>query len=285
MYEKTTSWLIKNHAARQIPWSLGYRIYRKHFISQALADSELMSKFQQFQPVPSGYGLGLDERCVEYPWLLAQLDVQPERILDAGSTLNNKFILEQPIWQGKKLHILTLAPEKHCYWTRSISYLFEDLRHIPIQDNYYDTVVCISTLEHIGLDNRQFTSSDTYEEDSPDEFVLAIREMRRVLKPSGRLLLTVPFGRYQNLGTQQVFDEKLLEQTIAAFEPGEVTRTFFSYTKQGWQIADVSECKECEYVEWIMLPVERRSAQFPMQPDGATAARAVACIELEKPKC
>ena len=285
MYDKATIWLTKNYfAVRPIPWSIGYRGYRKHFISQALANPELMSKFRQFQPLPPDYGFALDERCVEYPWLFAQLDTQPECILDAGSILNNKFLLEQPIWQQKKLHILTLAPEKQCHWNRCISYLFEDLRHIPIQDNYYDTVACISTLEHIGLDNRQFTSADSYEENAPTDFLLAVREMRRVLKPSGHLLLTVPFGKYQNIGTQQVFNENLLEQTIAAFEPGEVTRTFFSYTKDGWQFADVSECKECEYVDWIMLPTEQRSAQFPMQPDGATAARAVACVKLQKPK-
>ena len=109
-----------------------------------------------------------------------------------------------------------------------------------------------------------------------------MREMRRVLKRSGRLFLTVPFGKNRGLGTQRVFNEDLLEQAIAAFEPKEVVRTFYRYTQQGWRVSDIGECKDCEYVEWNMLPAERRSAQFQRQPDGATAARAVACIVLEK---
>ena len=109
-----------------------------------------------------------------------------------------------------------------------------------------------------------------------------MREMCRVLKPFGRLLLTVPVGRYRDLGTQQVFDEDLLEQAIAAFAPKEVIRTFFRYTRQGWQFADIGDCQDCEYVDWIALPAERRPPKFPMQPDGATAARGVACIKLEK---
>jgi SAM-dependent methyltransferase len=284
MREKATNLIVKHYLkSGQIPWSPGYSVYRQHFIGQTLENLDLMSKFKGGEPLPDGYGFALDERCVEYPWLFAQFDTQPERILDAGSALNHAFLLDRPIWTGKKLHILTLAPETQCYWERGISYLFEDLRQIPVRDNYYDTVVCISTLEHVGFDNRQFTGAGTCEENRPEDFVLAVREMRRTLKPSGRLLLTVPFGRYRNMGTQQVFDGDLLEEAIAAFQPAGVTRTFFCYTEQGWQFAAVSECKEKEYVDWIMLPADRRSSQFPKQPDGAAAARAVACVKLEKP--
>ena len=283
MRDKFARLLVDQYlTGRQPPWSFGYILYRRDFIFQTLSDSDVMSKFQTSQPLPPGYGFGLDERCVEYPWLFAQLDAQPERVLDAGSTLNHAFILDQPIWKSKQLHILTLAPENHCYWDRGISYLFEDLRQIPIRDNFYDTVVCISTLEHIGADNRRFTREGTCEESRPGDFVLAMREMCRVLKPFGQLFLTVPFGRYRDLGTQKVFDEDLLEQAIAAFEPKEVTQTFFRYTRQSWQFADIGDCQDCEYVDWIALPAEHRPPQFPMQPDGATAARVVACIKLEK---
>ena len=283
MRDKFARLLIDQYLmGKQPSWSLGYDLYRRDFISQMLSDSDVMSRFQTSQPLPPGYGIGLDERCVEYPWLFAQLGAQPERVLDVGSTLNHAFILDHPIWQSKRLHILNLAPENYCYWDLGISYLFEDLRQIPILDNYYDTVVCISTLEHIGAENDRFTRAKTCEENRTGDFVLGMREMYRVLKPFGQLFLTVPFGRYRDLGTQRVFDENLLEQAISAFESKDVIRDFFRYTQQGWQYADKGECKDCEYVDWLMLPVERRPTQFPMQPDGATAARAVACIKLKK---
>jgi SAM-dependent methyltransferase len=269
-------------AGEHPPWSSGYILYRRQFISQVLSSPEAMSPFRTGQLLPPGYGFGLDERCVEYPWLLAQLDPQPERILDAGAILNHAFVLDQPIWQRKRIHMLTLAPEDYCYWDRGISYLFEDLRQIPIRDGFYDTIVCVSTLEHIGADHRIFTRSGTYPERVSGDFVPALREMHRVLKPSGRLFFSVPFGRYRDLGTQRVFDEGLLEQAIAAFGPQEVSRTFFRYSQQGWQYAHIGECKNCQYVDWVVLLPEHRSAQFPGQPDGATAARAVACVELKK---
>jgi hypothetical protein len=114
------------------------------------------------------------------------------------------------------------------------------------------------------------------------DYVTALNEMCRVLKPSGRLLFSVPFGRYRDLGTQQVFDEGLLKQAVSAFGPGGATRTFFRYSQQGWQVSDVDGCRDSEYVDWVVLPPEQRPAQFPRQPDGATAARAVACVELRK---
>jgi hypothetical protein len=138
------------------PWSPGYILYGRQFISQMLSSADVMSRFRTGQPLPPGYGFGLSERCVEYPWLFAQLDARPERILDAGAGLNHAFILDQPLWQSKRLHILTLAPEDYCYWDRGISYLFEDLRQLPIRDAFYDTIICISTLEHVGADNRIF---------------------------------------------------------------------------------------------------------------------------------
>ncbi len=275
--------LIKQyHAHGSIPWTEGYLLYREQFISETLRNPDLLSMFRLCRPLPAGYGLALDERCVEYPWLFSRLEANPARILDAGSALNHKFLLDNPVWQFKKMHILTLAPETSCFWDRGISYLFEDLRNIPVRDNFYDMVICISTVEHIGFDNRAFTGDGTIGENNPDGFIAAMREMRRVLKSKGQLLLTVPFGRYRNIGTQQVFNKDLLEKTIAAFGPGEVSKTFFAYSGEGWQFADVHKCSECDYVDWIMLPSNLRPQEFPVQPDGAAAARAVACVRLEK---
>lgn len=281
--DKVRKLILNNYLANgQIPWSYGYLVYRQKVIDETLSNSELILAFKNHQLLPSKYGYGLDERCVEYIWIFAQLDDELELILDAGSTLNHEFILEKSVWQNKKIHILTLAPEFNCYWQKGISYLFEDLRNIPIKDNYYDKIICVSTLEHIGLDNRQFTKKNIDNESKNNDFLLAVKEMYRILKPSGNLLLTVPFGKYCNMNTQQVFDPPLLEEVIKVFNPSEVKMTFFSYNKQGWKLSSISECQDAEYVDWIMLPDEKRPRQFPIQPDNAAAARAVACVKLVK---
>lgn len=52
-------------------------------------------------------------------------------------------------------------------------HLICDLAHIPLPEGCFDWVICNSVLEHV------------------DEDVLALQEMRRVLKPQGALFLTV----------------------------------------------------------------------------------------------
>ena len=120
--------------------------------------------------------------------------------MDAGSALNHDYILEHPIFEKKKLHILTLAPEANCFWKRGVSYLFEDLRNIPTRDSSYDTIVCLSTLEHVGCDNTWYSGQTVHRERHSEDFVIAMQELSRVLKPGGRLFLTVPFGSHRHFG-------------------------------------------------------------------------------------
>lgn len=275
----------QNMGSGIVPWSPGYELHRSNFVTQVLVDEPLLKRFRCGDTLPPGYGVGIDERCIEYPWLLTHLENKMEVLLDAGSTLNHDFILEDPVLQGKVIHILTLAPESNCFWQKSISYLFCDLRDIFVRDAYYDSIACLSTLEHVGCDNKLFTQREVDNEHRSDDFVLAIQELARVLKPGGRLFLTVPFGTYQHFGFQQVFNKELLSRAIAAFgEVTEVVQTFYRYTAGGWNVADVADCTESEYVEWIA-----RAWQFnkwpnplPVEPDMAAAARAVACVEFVK---
>src|SRR6185369_11734557 len=117
-------------------------------------------------------GVGIDERCVEYPWLVSRLSREPETMLDAGSALNHAFLLDLPQLSTKKLHILTLAPERNCFFQRGIGYLYEDLRRLPLRSELYDCVACISTLEHVGCDNTAYTGGAEHgAEQDPDAFV------------------------------------------------------------------------------------------------------------------
>src|SRR5262249_39364081 len=154
-----------------VPWSDGYDEAKEQFLHEVLASDELMHLFASAGPLPDAFGLGFDERCVEYPWLLTHMPPGPLRVLDAGSTLNHEFFLNRGVIAEKKLHILTLAPEEKCFWERGISYLFEDLREVPVRSEYYDVVACISTLEHVGCDNTFYTKNpNDHRENRPDDF-------------------------------------------------------------------------------------------------------------------
>jgi SAM-dependent methyltransferase len=266
-----------------IPWSAGYEVHKTRFIASALADATLARRFRDGEPLPHGYGVGLDERCVEYPWALARLSDRRETLLDAGSTLNHVFVLDQPVLQRKQVHILTLAPEAACFWTRGVSYVFGDLRSVPIRDSFYDVCLCLSTLEHIGCDNTAYTGEIAHREERPDDFILAMTELRRVLKPGGVLLLTVPFGRARDYGTFRQFDRALLSRAVdCAGGWSARSEAFYRYTPAGWTPSSVGECAGSEYVDWVARPREAWPDPLPVEADRAAAARAVACLQLVK---
>ena len=283
---KTNEQILQEYLKNgRIPWSSGYGLYHTELIAQVLSDDSLLEGFRNSQPLPDDYGIGIDERCIEYPWLVSHLPVEAECVLDAGSVLNYDVILNHPIFDNKKLHILTLAPEGNCFWQKGVSYLYDDLRDIPIRDDYYDAIVCLSTLEHIGCDNILYTQDESYRENQSDDFVLAMKELRRVLKLGGALFLSVPFGIHRYFGTFQQFDRKLLSRAVEAFgSASQVTETFYRYTANGWQLTTAEDCAECEYVEWVANAWQHPQlpSPIPVETDLAAAARAVACVHLVK---
>ena len=274
---------IREKCSETIPvaWSNTYHAYKEKFIKNAI-DKEIMKISRH---LPNDYGVGIDERCIEYPWLMANFPEQSEKVLDAGSALNHEYLLDQPVWQGKLLHILTLAPEGQAFWKKGISYLYSDLRDIPTRDSHYDVVVCLSTLEHIGFDNSLYTGRQDFHENPHEEFILVMQEIHRVLKPGGTLLLSVPFGKYQDYGIFQQFDDHLLGRAIEAFgNAKEVSRYFYKYTAKGWNSTTAEDCADSEYVEWIAKSWKRGRlpSSLPVEPDRAAAARAVACVKIVK---
>jgi SAM-dependent methyltransferase len=187
------------------PWTLGYYTAKKKAISRGIDDRLLMDS----AALPKGYGAFIDERVVEYPWVFAQLPKNPGRLLDAGSALNHDFLLDRAPLSGAQLTVMTLAPEKRCFWNRGISYLYGDLREPHFPDACFDVVVSVSTIEHIGLDNTMLYTGDHTKQETDDlGYVPAIEQFRRVLKPGGVCLVTVPFGRRGTHGWYQVFDER-----------------------------------------------------------------------------
>ena len=268
-----------------IPYSRGYRVYRKKLIIDSINNEKMLYCFRHRELLPQGYGIGIDERCVEYPWLISQLENRPEALLDAGSALNYDFLLDLPVFQSKLIHILTLAPEEECFWQKSVSYLYHDIRNMPIRDNYYDIIACISTLEHIGCDNRNFTGQHSDYEHQPEDYLGAIQELCRVSKPGGSLFITVPFGIYCHIGNQQQFDREMLSKVVEVMKKlGEVKENFFLYSDSGWNVATMADCEECQYVEWTVNAWShgKLPTPIPKETDNAVAARAVACIRMIK---
>lgn len=250
------------------PWTPMYSQMHQRFVASMLANREIGRVFAQRRELPREYGIGLDERVIEFPWLLA---AEPRgRVLDAGSSLNHAHILDAFLPMFDSLTIVTLEPEQMSYPERHVSYVYADLRELPFRDGAFDTVVCISTLQHIGMDNSFYGSAVARAEDPEPEMRRALDELVRVLAPHGRILITVPYGVRQDEGEFRQFDETDVSSLTEAMAMRSVEVAVYQYTARGWRLSDLGSAAGSVYRNYLRDPT-------PVA-DRAAAARAVACI-------
>ncbi len=263
------------------PLTPGYHVHKWAQIDKVLADARLLDIFRLGSALPADYGRGIDERIVEYPWLISRLPQNGGRMLDAGSALNFETLMKLPALKEKKVHVVTLHPESNCFWRESVSYEFADLRDLPLTDNYFDQIACISTLEHIGLNTEMYTS-ERVEDLQKEDYKLAARELWRVLKPGGRLYLTMPFGRPCALDWLQQFDTPMITSLTELLRPREVSDVYYRYDAGGWSTSNADACRDSEYTSpetWAQpssRSVKRPGEEVPV------AAGAVVCLDLLK---
>jgi len=254
------------------PWSTGYSVYKYGYIKDIVENH--LDYFQAGQ-LPELYGSGLDERAVEYPWVFSRIKASELKILDAGSSLNHKDILAVKPLQLRQLTISNLTKEDFPDAQRRPSYVIEDVRDMCYKDESFDAVICISTLEHIGMDNAMVYSSDVdRDKNNKYAYLTAINEMKRTLKKSGTLYITVPYGEYKNHRWFQVFDREMVIGLKEKFDPSRITETYFKYKHPQWHFSDAKECATGYYFDI--------HADTQGNANHLAAAQCVVCLELVK---
>jgi SAM-dependent methyltransferase len=230
---------------------------------------------QPFSPkLPSGYGRWLDERIVEYPWMLSRLPKHVLTLLDAGSTLNRRLILDRPELRDKDITVMTLSPEHDCFWRYGVSYVFGDLRRTYFRDATFDAIVCLSVLEHIGFNNSRYDPTTQIEPQCADAYLTVVTEFRRLLKPGGVCLISVPYGKHQRRDWLQVFDQGMVSSIVECFASAKSQVIYFLYSEaDGWQSSTSDKASGASYFDlnsdapWLGCPA---------------GAGALACLELRK---
>ena len=155
---------------------------------------------------------------------------------------------------------------------RGISYVYADLRELPFRDAWFDTVVSVSTLEHVGMDNTRYGGHAARAQEPDEALRAATGELRRVTRPGGQILITVPFGRREDHGWFRQLDAADVGRMIDAFGPATVALSVFAYGPGGWQRATPEAAADARYRDF--------TADQAPTADRAAAARAVACLAL-----
>lgn len=196
------------------------------------------------------------ERVVEIPWVLSRLR-RGEQVLDIGYAHGSDTSLAAMLrilgdgYHGIDLAVLPIPG------TRLAG---ADMCRLPFRRASFDTVTCVSTLEHIGRDNSSYGLAPSAVGSDADQ--QALTEGARVLRKHGRLLVTVPFGTFEDHGWFVQYDERRWRALVGATPLRTVEEQVFALAPAGWRPAAPADVASCRY------------------GDGVPGARAVLCASL-----
>lgn len=249
------------------PGTLAYDADQRALVASVLDGEEWQALFASGAKLPPGLGAGFDERVIEYGWLFSRR--LTGRVLDAGSVLNHRHLAERLLPSIEDLTIVTLAPEATSLNSLGISYLYADLRRLPLRDDWFDEVVCLSTIEHVGMDNAVYGAIEPRSAEPREDAAAALRELLRVVRPGGRVHLSLPFGRREDFGWFRQFDREDVDDLLRRAGVGDQEELVYIHSPNGWQRGSAREAAGAGYNS-----EEGRAA------DGAVAARAVLCLTI-----
>jgi len=198
---------------------------------------------------------GTDERVIEMPWVLSRLRASG-RVLEVGYAFAETAWLGALLRSGVELVGVDLAMRD----VEGMEAVEADVRDLPFDAGSFDQVLLVSTLEHVGADNAVYGIEAG---GGPGARADTLRELRRVLRQGGSLLVTVPLGEPADYGWFRQEDEHGWTSLFA---------------RTGWFVGDL-ELYELTEEGWRAVTSSFR-AEGVRYGDRGPAASAVLCAEL-----
>ena len=168
------------------------------------------------------------ERLVEYEFVARNLVSSKKHadILDigSGSSLLAKAIgeLGKGKWQVFRIDIA----ESNCDARM-------DARMTGFRKEVFSQVICISTIEHIGI------GINSGDDDDEDGDLKTVKEILRILKKGGSAIISVPYGKIKKLN-YRVYDRHALSRLVAVDN-----EEFSVAAKKEFYCYDAGKWKKC----------------------------------------
>ena len=135
-------------------------------------------------PVPPQAG----DRDIEYSWIAANMPEGPGNALDFGSGQSYMGLIAAR--KGFNTIALDLEPVRWFYKHPRFKFIQGDILKLQFPPSYFDLIINCSAIEHVGLAGRYGVTKDR-----PDGDIEAMKILKIILKPGGKMLLTIPVGQ------------------------------------------------------------------------------------------
>jgi SAM-dependent methyltransferase len=174
------------------------------------------------------YGVGDSERCVEIPWCVSRFRGE-SKVLDVGyANAEPRYLLARNALKIPCLIGLDMATLPQS----GILGVVGDVLVPPFRPETFDLIFAISVVEHIGRDNSIY-----YDRRQPiHEFgdLNAAVALASLLRPAGRLLVTLPFGRFEDHLWFVQYDVDRIDALLNATGCDLILSEYYAYSSDGW---------------------------------------------------
>lgn len=150
--------------------------------------AKVRARIREFERRMTRFLGGLSNRDSEYDFAYRQVTGKQVNVLDIGGS---ESLL--PLQFAKRGYTVTVYdfreyPEQH----PNLTIVQGDFLTNKFPDNSFDFIVMISSIEHIGFGSY---GAPVYQ----DGDFLVMSEAKRIIKPSGRIILTFPFASKEHI--------------------------------------------------------------------------------------
>jgi SAM-dependent methyltransferase len=194
---------------------------------------------QKFDVHPLLAGI-TSERLVEYDFVARNLsEKEPAMILDIGSGESGLAKAIEAFGKGN-LQVFRIDLANVDCEARM------DACTLAFRSEVFDQIVCISAIEHFGLNSSGDDGADTR----------TVEEMARILKNGGTAIISVPYGKGEVKETYRVYDRRALFQLVKPLMIQ--TKEFYRYDRGKWKKCSQTAADEMRDVP--EMPAEFHSA-------------------------
>ncbi len=128
------------------------------------------------------------ERNIEWSFLSGEMGEGPGEALDFGC--EQGYLSLAAAQRGYQVIANDLEPQAFCWVHPNVKFVQGDFLKLELPKNHFDLVIDCSSVEHVGVAGRYGISVNEEDRD-----IAVMRRFEEILKPCGKVLMTVPCGQ------------------------------------------------------------------------------------------